>query len=74
MEAQVVSFNGVLASQAASDALQLVTGFAPPDTDDFIRKFDGVEGTLTKWIVKRRPNCTACSDTLAAGDVIWMPV
>lgn len=69
--AQVVSFNGLLASQAATDALQLVTGFAPPDKDDYIRKFDGVEGTLAKWIVKRKPSCTTCAEALAAGDVIW---
>ena len=43
--AQVVSFNGLLASQAATDALPLVTGFAPPDRDDYIRKFDGVKGS-----------------------------
>jgi hypothetical protein len=73
-QAQVVSFNGLLASQAVTDALQIVTGFAPPDTDDYVRKFDAVEGTLAKWIVKRRPTCTACAKSLAAGDVIWHTV
>jgi hypothetical protein len=64
----------LLASQAATDALQIVTGFAQPDADDYIRKFDGVEGTLTKWTVKRRPSCTACAEILAAGDVLWHTV
>jgi hypothetical protein len=70
-QAQVVSFNGLLASQAVSDVLQLLTGFAPPDAEDTIKKYDGIEGTLTKWVVKGNPRCTECRDTLGAGDLVW---
>jgi hypothetical protein len=70
-QAQVVSFNGLLASQAVSEVLQLVTGFAAPDAEDTIKKYDGVEGTLSKWIVKRNPGCAECQNTLAAGDIVW---
>jgi hypothetical protein len=70
-QAQVVSFNGLLASQAVSEILQLIVGFAPIDTEDSIKKFDGVDGTLTKWVVKRRPGCDECRNALAAGDLVW---
>jgi hypothetical protein len=57
-EAQVVSFNGVLASQAVSEVLQLLTGYRGsgireadlkvPGESVFrgYKKFDGVTGTL----------------------------
>jgi hypothetical protein len=70
-QAQVVNFNGLLASQAVSEVLQLLTGFAPPDVEDSIKKFDGIDGTLTKWVVKRNPNCSECQNTLGAGDLVW---
>jgi molybdopterin-synthase adenylyltransferase len=70
-QAQVVSLNGLLASQAVSEALQLITGFAPSDREDSFKKFDGVEGTLTKWIVKRNAKCPECQNVLGAGDIIW---
>jgi molybdopterin-synthase adenylyltransferase len=70
-QAQVVSFNGLLASQAVSEVLQLIIGFVPQDTEDSIKKFDGIEGTLTKWIVNRQASCGECRDVLAAGDLVW---
>jgi ThiF family len=85
-EAQVVSFNGVVASQAVSEVLQLLTGFRGAGllqadlqlsrTGVFrgYKKFDGVAGTLTEWGGARRVDCPHCKDTLAAGDIILSPV
>jgi hypothetical protein len=85
-EAQVISFNGLVASQAVTEVLQLLTGFRGaglrkadlevPGSGVLrgYKKFDGVAGSLTEWGAIRRPNCPHCKETLAAGDVILEPV
>lgn len=70
-QAQVVGMNGVLASQAVNEVLQLLTGFAPVDEKMSFKKFDGLEGTLEKWGVKKRGVCEKCNAMLGAGDVVW---
>jgi ThiF family len=82
-EAQVVSFNGVLASQAVSEVLQLLTGYRGSGIREAdlkvpgesvsrgYKKFDGVNGTLQEWGGVRRPGCDHCEQALAAGDVIF---
>ena len=69
--AQVVSFNGVLASQAVSEALQLITGFASRTPVSRMLKYNGVLGTLENWIIQPRPTCPACLRNLSAGDTLW---
>jgi ThiF family len=85
-EAQVVSFNGLLASQAVSELLQILTGFGGAGlrqsdlqiagTSAFrgYKKFDGITGTLTEWGGTIRKDCTHCRNKLAAGDVVFAPV
>jgi hypothetical protein len=73
-QAQVVSFNGVLASAAVNEVLQLVTGYAPPELSDSIKKFDGFAGTLENWVVRKRDSCSSCTNILAAGDPVWRPL
>jgi molybdopterin/thiamine biosynthesis adenylyltransferase len=81
-QAQVVSFNGVVASQAVSEVLQLLTGyrgssFDPNDLaiEDGLQrgalKFDGRRGTLHEWGAKRRDGCPCCQGFLGAGTVLW---
>jgi molybdopterin-synthase adenylyltransferase len=83
-EAQVVSLNGVVASQAVTEVLQLLTGFggsglrrsqlaldAQPNLQRGFRKLDGVRGTLEDWGAPRRQDCPFCSSTLGAGGVAW---
>ena len=70
-QAQVVSMNGSLASQAASEILQLLTGFAPVGAEPTIKKYNGLTGTLEEWAVSRKVPCPTCRDTLGAGEVIW---
>jgi|HubBroStandDraft_1064217.scaffolds.fasta_scaffold79374_1 hypothetical protein len=85
-EAQVVSFNGVLASQAVTEVLQLLTGFrgvglrqaelrVPGEsTTRGYKKFDGITGTLHEWGGVRRPDCPHCENVLSAGDVVFAPI
>lgn len=81
-QAQVVSFNGVVASQAVCEVLQLLTGyrgsgFDPRDLglEDGLQrgalKFDGRRGTLQEWGAKRRDGCPCCEGLLGAGTVLW---
>lgn len=84
-EAQVVSFNGILGSQAVSEVLQLLTGFrgsgirgtdlriAGEVTSRGYKKFDGVGGTLFEWGGTRLLGCEHCNQSLAAGDLIYTP-
>jgi hypothetical protein len=85
-EAQVVSFNGVLASQAVTEVLQMLTGFRGvslrqndlelegTSTVRGYKKFDGVSGTLNEWGGVRRTTCPHCASALGAGDVVFSPV
>jgi molybdopterin/thiamine biosynthesis adenylyltransferase len=70
-QAQVVSMNGLLASQAATEVLQLITGFAPIVDEYVIKKYDGLAGTLQDWVVDPNPPCPRCRADLAAGDLVW---
>jgi hypothetical protein len=81
-EAQVVSLNGVVASQAVTEALQLLTGFRGSSVDpaavsleeDLQRgafKLDGVRGTLLDWGARRRATCPNCAVRLSAGSALW---
>jgi hypothetical protein len=85
-EAQVVSFNGVLGSQAVTEVLQMLTGFRGvslrqsdlalegTSTVRGYKKFDGVSGTLNEWGGVRRANCPHCANVLGVGDVVFSPV
>lgn len=81
-EAQVVSFNGIVASQAVTEVLALLTGFAGSSIDPAdlsvegggqrgYLKYDGVAGTTSEWSARRRPTCDRCSRDLGAGSVLW---
>lgn len=83
-DAQVVSFNGVLASQAVNEVLQLLTGFAGSSigvcalthganagTLVGYKKLDGARGTLEEWGGAPRQGCRACAEDLGRGDPAW---
>jgi hypothetical protein len=67
--------NGLLASAAATEVLELLTAFRGDENDAEmgIRKYDGIEGTLMKWHVKKKTGCELCEGTLGAGDPVWTP-
>jgi ThiF family len=85
-EAQVVSFNGILASQAVTEVLQLITGFRGiglgeadlrlPNTRTSrgYKKLDGVAGTMNEWGGVRRADCAHCMSVLGAGDIVLAPI
>jgi hypothetical protein len=70
-DAYVLTFNGLLASQAASEVLQLLIGYAPGDSERSYRRFDGMSGTMLECSVRRNPKCELCNSALAAGDLVW---
>jgi molybdopterin-synthase adenylyltransferase len=70
-DALVVSFNGLLASQAVNEVLHLLTGFAAEGDLSFYKKYDGLAGSLTPWTVNRDQHCRKCRALLAAGDPLW---
>lgn len=74
-QAQVVSFNGLLASAAVNEVLQMLTGFAPVDDESYtMRKFDGFSNTLEAWSIKPNSSCPSCMRGLASGDPVWTDV
>jgi hypothetical protein len=72
-EALVVSFNGLLASQAVTEVLRLITGFGPQDEFSVYRKYDGFAGALVPCCVKKNESCTRCNRLLGLGDPVWKP-
>lgn len=79
-EAQVVSFNGTVASAAVTEVLQLLTGFRGESIDpkalatadglqNGFLKFDG--RTLVEWGAERRATCDRCREHLGAGQLVW---
>jgi hypothetical protein len=70
-DAHVLSFNGVLASQAVTDVLNLLLGFSRDAEQPVYRKYDGLEGTMRICDVRRNETCEACATYLAAGDPTW---
>ncbi len=73
-DSNVLSFNGVLASQAVNDVLNLLLGFSKDPDQAIYRKYDGLEGTMRIWDVRRSDTCEACATYLAAGDPTWVDV
>jgi len=84
-EAQVISFNGVVASQGVSEIIQLLTGFRGASLEPRavaldeqrqrgVLKYDGLRGTLEDWGAQRHPNCACCGELLGAGTTAWAAV
>jgi hypothetical protein len=71
--AQVVSFNGVLASQAVTEVLHIITGFSAGRGREVPNavQFDGIKGTLNLVVLKRRTACAICKSELGKGDPVW---
>lgn len=70
-KALVVPFNGVLASSAATEVLQLVVGFNAERTGSVYRKYDGFSGEMSNWGVQRNEDCWHCKNVVHAGDALW---
>jgi len=83
-EAQVVSLNGIVASQAVNEVLQLLTGFGgtgirrrdvAADSNGSnqrgFKKLNGITGTLQEWGASRRSGCASCTTALGRGMLTW---
>ena len=63
----MVSINGVVASMAVTEAMQLVTGFIARDQSDFLRTYDAVKGDLYSLRPPFRGSCPHASAELGLG-------
>jgi molybdopterin/thiamine biosynthesis adenylyltransferase len=68
---QVISFNGVVASMAVTEAINLITGSLVSETRPRFILYDVIGAKLHELAVKRNPVCRVCSQDLGAGDPIW---
>ena len=68
---QVVHFNGLLASQAMVEAMQLVTGFLPVADRTGFLVYRAITGELVRSAPERRQGCPTCGGELGAGDTVW---
>lgn len=60
---QVISMNGVLASEACNSVLDLVTGYASGSRGAAWWDYDGRRGEMTRYdLPSRRPRCPACAE------------
>ncbi len=64
----VVTLNGIVASTAATEVLQLLTGFAGDNAPNCGWIYDGLRG-MTERVVKPFRGCGACQAERALGDV-----
>jgi molybdopterin/thiamine biosynthesis adenylyltransferase len=69
--ALVLPFNGVLASSAATEVLQLVVGFNAERRGSLYRKYDGLSGEMSNWGVQQNEDCWHCRNVVHAGDALW---
>jgi hypothetical protein len=70
--AQVISFNGVLASAAVNEVLDLLTGFRERDETPARLVFNGMSNTLEECIPTANPTCPVCSEQLGRGVPAWV--
>jgi hypothetical protein len=70
--AQVISFNGVLASAAVNEVLDLLTGFRERGETPARLVFNGMSNTLEECIPRANPACPVCSEQLGRGVPAWV--
>ena len=66
--AQVVSINGVVASMAITEAMQLVTGFIARSEAEFLRTYDAGKGELFSLRPRFHGACPHASAEIGLGD------
>jgi molybdopterin-synthase adenylyltransferase len=65
----VVTLNGIMASVAATEVLQLATGFAGDASPNCGWIYDGLTGSVER-VVKEFQGCNACRSERALGDIL----
>lgn len=68
---QVIHFNGLLASQAMVEAMQVATGFLPFTGRPGFYLYRGMTGEMVRFFPERRQDCPICETELGAGDTVW---
>ena len=67
---QVISFNGVVASLAVTEAIQLVTGALSGNGRRRFMQYDGIIPALLYEEPTRGGSCLVCDTELGAGDPV----
>ena len=57
----VVSMNGVLASQAVTEALHIATNYAPRARVPNALQYDGFTGIVSPALLERKTDCSVCN-------------
>jgi hypothetical protein len=70
--AQVISFNGVLASAAVSEVLDLLTDFRGRSGPLSRLVFNGRANTMEECIVQKDASCQVCAEQLGRGLPAWV--
>lgn len=68
----VISFNGVVASLAVSEFLNLVTGYASR-YEPVYHRYDGMRGVVRAYALKPEEPCQVCTEVLGRGDGLDLP-
>lgn len=68
----VISLNGVVASLAVTEFLNLVTGFARREHRTY-SVYDGVRGQVRSVALQAYSDCTICIELRATGDKVTLP-
>jgi len=69
----VVTLNGVVASLAATEVLDLIVGFKDADCAGPDLTYYGHKGFVASQPIRRVRRCVTCSEALGAGDALRLP-
>ena len=69
--AQVVSFNGAVASLALIEAMQLTTGFLERESASSFQQYNALKHSLVEMFPAKRESCNFCNSELGKGDSTW---
>jgi molybdopterin/thiamine biosynthesis adenylyltransferase len=68
---QIISFNGVVASLAVTEAIQMVTGALLSRMRRRFLQYDGIVPSLLYSDSPRNGDCPLCNTALGSGDPVW---
>ncbi len=69
----VISFNGVVASLAVGEFLNLVTRYAVRP-EPVYHRYDGVRGVIRSYTLRAEQSCSVCAEIRGRGDGVMLPL
>lgn len=71
--ASVIPFNGVIASLAVAEFLNLITGYLSNVRERSFQVYDGIKGIVRRVSLTPQRKCGVCDEVRAAGDKFFLP-